>query len=387
MRVGLIHNAEAGDAGELTELLAAVARHGHDVAIVGAPAHGVEHLLTRGLEAIAAAGGDGTIATVALALRGSAVPLAVLPMGTANNIAASLGVPRDLDEALALWTVSTPRAFDLGVATSSVWGERRFVESIGGGLVTHGIAVMDRQHLTSPTTAEQLQRALQSHLDVLEMQTPVFWTGTVDGAPIDGEYLLLEVLNTAAIGPNLAFAPGATPHDGQFTVVAAGPNDRPAVAAYLRALAAGERPAALSLQTWTGTDIVISASDRLHIDDDIVGEPGNGPATVRIAMDRGAVQVLAPPAVSDRSAVAVIDTMTGWTPAQTLLAPYAKDPCQRGQTPNRRTPSGWLLRLLAARRRDHGHRGHGQGGQVARVEWRAGGAGGSRVAGHGQSLW
>lgn len=321
MRVGLIHNSEAGEAGDLTELLAAIARHGHDVAIVSAPAHGVAHLLDRGLDAVVAAGGDGTIASAAVALRGATVPLAVLPMGTANNIAASLGIPRDLDAALTQWAACTPRAFDLGVATSRAWGERRVVESVGGGLVTHGIAVMDRQHTTSPTTAEQLQRALESHLHVLEVLAPARWTLTVDGTAIDDDFLLLEVLNTAAIGPNLTFAPSATPHDGRFTVVAARETDRAALAHYLAALAEGANAEAPPLATWTGTEIVISASDRLHVDDTIVGEAGAGPDVVRICIDPGAVQVLTPPAAPHHAARAVFETVVGWPPAQALLSP------------------------------------------------------------------
>ncbi len=369
MRLGLIYNADAGDAGELSGLLEAITRHGHDVAVVGAPAHGVEHLLSRELDAVVAAGGDGTVASVALALRGSKVPLAVLPMGTANNIAVSLGVPRELDEAIASWAGSRPIAFDVGVATGSGWGERLFVESIGGGLVTHGIAVMDRCYATSPTTAEQVQRALHTHLDVLALLEPRRWAGTIDGVEFDGDYLLLEVLNTSAIGPNLAFAPGATPCDGQFTVVAAAASDREAVAAYLRSLAAGE-PQALTLPTWQATAVVIAEGDRLHIDDDIVGDPGAAPGLVRIAIEPGAVQVLAPTAGSTQAARAAIDTMTGWPSAQTLLAPAS-------------TASRRVVRPLAAVGRDHRQRRDRQAWQVAGIEGRASGAGRSGSAAHG----
>ena len=372
MTLGLIHNVDAGDAGDLPALLEAIARHGHDVSIVGAPAHGVEHLLTRQLDAVVAAGGDGTIASVALALRGSPVPLAVLPMGTANNIAVSLGVPRGLDEAIASWAASTPRAFDIGVATGGGWGERLFVESAGGGLVTHGIAVMDRQHVTSPTTSEQVQRALQHHLDVLELLTPARWVGAIDGVPFDGEYLLFEVLNTGAIGPNLALAPGATPHDGQFTVVAAGANEREALAAYLRARLNGDTPL-LSLTTWQGAEVVIAAGDRLHIDDEIVGDPDTGPGPVRIAIEPGAVQVLAPPSWPDRSARAALDTMTGWPTAQALLAPASP-------------PSPRLVQALLAGRRYHRQRRDRERRQIARVEGGSGGAGRSRGAADGCGL-
>lgn len=317
MRIGLIYNAEAGDAGKLEELVRAIERHDHDVVIVGPPAHGVEHLLAKNIDAVVAAGGDGTIAATALALRGSPVPLGILPMGTANNVAVSLGIPRTLEDAIALWSVESPRALDTGVAIGS-WGERLFIESVGGGLVTHGIAVMDRQATTSPTTAEQLARALRSHGDVLDLLAPAIWRFTIDGEAIEGEYLLLEVLNTSAVGPNLSLAPGASPYDGVFTVVAATQSDRGALAEYLRTLVAGA-PAPVSLPTWQATEVTIEAGDRLHVDDDIVGVPGH-PLT-RIRVEPGAVQVLAPPASGAGAARAAIDTATGWPPAQALLAP------------------------------------------------------------------
>jgi hypothetical protein len=47
-----------------------------------------------GYRAVLAAGGDGTIAEVITGLAGSDVPLGILPLGTANQVAANLGVPR-----------------------------------------------------------------------------------------------------------------------------------------------------------------------------------------------------------------------------------------------------------------------------------------------------
>ena len=45
-------------------------------------------------DVIAAAGGDGTINEVINGLAGSGLPLAVIPLGTANVLAAEIGVPR-----------------------------------------------------------------------------------------------------------------------------------------------------------------------------------------------------------------------------------------------------------------------------------------------------
>lgn len=53
----------------------------------------------RGVDAVVAAGGDGTVSAVASALAGGGVPMAVLPLGTLNHFARDLGMPRDLAEA------------------------------------------------------------------------------------------------------------------------------------------------------------------------------------------------------------------------------------------------------------------------------------------------
>ena len=66
----------------------------------------MERLFDRAADLIVAVGGDGTVASVAREVAGHDVPLAVLPVGTANNIAFSLGCDGPLDELIDHW----PRA-------------------------------------------------------------------------------------------------------------------------------------------------------------------------------------------------------------------------------------------------------------------------------------
>lgn len=62
----------------------------------------VRKAVTDGVNLVIAAGGDGTVSLVAGALAGGAVPLGILPIGTANVFAQVLGLPLDLNGAIAL---------------------------------------------------------------------------------------------------------------------------------------------------------------------------------------------------------------------------------------------------------------------------------------------
>jgi YegS/Rv2252/BmrU family lipid kinase len=82
-----------------------------------------------GARLIFAAGGDGTVRACAQALAGTQVPLAILPLGTANLAARALGVPSRLPAALATGFGGTERRIDLAVADGMI-----FVAMAGIGL-------------------------------------------------------------------------------------------------------------------------------------------------------------------------------------------------------------------------------------------------------------
>ncbi|MCB0123681.1 MAG: diacylglycerol kinase family lipid kinase [Caldilineaceae bacterium] len=63
-----------------------------------------EEAVARGVDVVAAYGGDGTVAEVASALIGTDIPLAILPGGTANVLSLELGIPGNLVQAARLAT-------------------------------------------------------------------------------------------------------------------------------------------------------------------------------------------------------------------------------------------------------------------------------------------
>src|SRR5262245_14210951 len=95
MKVTLIYNPTAGDddARPTSGQLAALIREaGHQVRTQPTDEKGWSKALRKKAGLVAVAGGDGTVGKVARRLVDSGCPIAVLPMGTANNIARSLGI-------------------------------------------------------------------------------------------------------------------------------------------------------------------------------------------------------------------------------------------------------------------------------------------------------
>lgn len=74
----------------------------------------IEHALASDAPVVAAAGGDGTITAVAARLAGTSKALLVLPLGTANLLARDLGLPLDLDQAVAAAPEMRRQRIDVG---------------------------------------------------------------------------------------------------------------------------------------------------------------------------------------------------------------------------------------------------------------------------------
>ena len=75
----------------------------------------VQAALAKKPDVLILGGGDGTVSSLVDYIVGHNVPLAVLPLGTANSFARSLGLPLDLDEAVNVIAAGNTRRIDLGM--------------------------------------------------------------------------------------------------------------------------------------------------------------------------------------------------------------------------------------------------------------------------------
>ena len=81
----------------------------------------VKDATDNGVTAVIAAGGDGTLNAVAQGLRGTGVPMAILPIGTLNHLARDLSVPLEIDRAIDALDQSRKVAIDMGEVNGRVF--------------------------------------------------------------------------------------------------------------------------------------------------------------------------------------------------------------------------------------------------------------------------
>src|ERR671936_662709 len=101
MRILLIHNPKAGDCKHSKQqLITALTRCGHQTLYESTKKRGWKKAFKKPVDLVIAAGGDGTVRKIAWQVMGSGIPLAILPLGTANNLARSLGFSGSVEEIL-----------------------------------------------------------------------------------------------------------------------------------------------------------------------------------------------------------------------------------------------------------------------------------------------
>jgi diacylglycerol kinase (ATP) len=271
MRLYLYWNRSAGGGLSLDDLTSAIEGAGHSV--VRAIDDESELPSTIGdAECVVVAGGDGTVARAGRVLAGGPVPLAILPLGTANNIASGLEIRGDIEQLAGRWHDGQVVKIDVGVV--DVRGSvQRFLEGVGCGLVTaciaEGKATLAKDH---PET--HLADARELYLKSLRDLAPRRYDLSLDGERMSGEFLLVEVLNMPSIGPKLELTADANAADGLLSVVLLGESDRDALATYLATLGA-DSPARAGFRSWQVKTIEISGADRLHVDDRVMDAGGS----------------------------------------------------------------------------------------------------------------
>jgi diacylglycerol kinase (ATP) len=297
VRVTLVHNPGAGSSAstrpDLEKLLKGA---GHQVRYQSAKEDGWKSALKEPADLVVVAGGDGTVGRVTRGMAGRGAPMALLPSGTANNIARALGqLERPFEELVRGWESGRRLRLDVALAKGP-WGERYFVEGLGIGLFA---SLLGRSEVARPRKSKQpVEDALRRLRRLAEECEAIEVAADVDGEDISGRYVLLEALNLPYVGPNLHLAPDSQPGDGHFEVVLLSESERPRLLQYLDqwqenrerlAVLPSRRGRRLRLD-WTGCALHID--DRLQPKADAKVREMAGPVEAR--MDGTTVEFLVP---------------------------------------------------------------------------------------------
>jgi diacylglycerol kinase (ATP) len=243
MHAILMHNPEAGDQTPSGKKLARwLERLGYRVTYQSTKKKNWAKALDCPKHLVVVAGGDGTVNKVARHLLGSGVPLAIMPLGSANNIARALGIIGKPKKLIFGLESGRHTSFDVGLVRGS-WGESAFLESVGVGLFAEAMCLVDSKEGTAHGAHRRRKfgRDLRFLCRALLDLEPRSWTVKLDGQDLSGDYLLCEILNTGSIGPRLPLVRDADPTDGLLDVVLLGEQQRERFRRYLVERSLGDR--------------------------------------------------------------------------------------------------------------------------------------------------
>ncbi len=225
-------------------------------------------------------GGDGTQMEIANGMKGSGVPMAILPGGTGNAMAFELKVPRNLRQAAELICTSTNlQTVDLAKADDTYYMLRLYS------------GVEEEQK----TSREQKDKygILAYPLSILEMGRELnhaHYKLTIDGEVIEKKGVACFVVNAGSIGGvNLSFDQKIDVSDGLldiFMIDTSMSGLRSAAGRFLQVLSdkAG-------LHMWRGKEIVMEADppQTIWVDGELLG-----PTPLTISAIPGALRVVVP---------------------------------------------------------------------------------------------
>jgi diacylglycerol kinase (ATP) len=166
----------------------------------------------RGFDVIIAAGGDGTLYEVinGMAEKENRPPLGLLPVGTTNDFARALSIPRNFDEACDLIIRGYTRDIDVGKMN-----QRYFINIAGGGSMTELTYEVPSK---LKTMLGQLAYYMKG-MEKLPRLRPIELFLKADKLELHEEVMLFLITNSNSVGGFEKLAPSASLNDGLFDVL------------------------------------------------------------------------------------------------------------------------------------------------------------------------
>ncbi len=283
----LCHNPTAGlEAFPKADLIAALKLAKFECVYCSTKDDDLSDQLHQPADLIVVAGGDGTVAKVVKNMPDRSVPVALIPLGSANNIARSFGIAGTPHEIAESWDLDCWRPFRVGAAQGP-WGKLQFVEGAGLGAIAEAMQSKVAKGVDGAAKLLKGRKALRAQLKAAE---PVEATVTIDDHPLHGEFLAVECMIISYTGPGLPLPRELDLSDDKLAVMAVRTAGRKTLRAWLKAPNARRLPVPIT----TGRKIELTwDSETLRLDDDLM-EAKSGLQSASLQLEEAAVRLLAP---------------------------------------------------------------------------------------------
>ena len=207
------------------KVIAALENAGHTVTALQEPSYAALILSVRKAvgtkpDALVVVGGDGMVNLAANILVGTTVPLGIVPSGTGNDMARTLGIPYDKPDAaiaMLLDSLTRPaRVIDAGVIHGA-GHDRYFACSVSAGF--DAIVNERANRMSWPKGPQRYNVAIA--LELLRLK-PITYRLELDGETRVVQGMLVTVGNGISIGGGMNVTPNAQLDDGLFDVLVVG---------------------------------------------------------------------------------------------------------------------------------------------------------------------
>lgn len=294
-RVKLIANPGAGDplksAARLEQVIGYLKDYGLkvDVALAHPKKEAIpiaKRAVKDGYDVVIAMGGDGTIGVVIRGIAGSKARLGVIPAGTENDMAVSLGIPADLKEACALIASGHTRKLDLGRISTKKRNNFYFFMVAAIGLTATVYPMISGVPNGNFSGIKDAVATLLRY-----KSNPTVFLTLDDESKIEVETMLVTIANTPVSGAKNLVAPDASLEDGLLDVaVYPGFSKAELLSYFVQSANVGSTPDG-RIQRYQARKIKVKTSPKL----DVAAEGiVLGKGTARIKVFPGALRVIAP---------------------------------------------------------------------------------------------
>ena len=214
------------------------------------------------IDCVIIGGGDGSLNAAASALVETQLPLGVLPMGTANDLARTLNIPTDIEQALDIIADGIMHRIDLGSVNDRYFFN---VANIGLGVhVTHNLSSDLKQRWGIFSYARSLIKAIRTF-------QPFHAQITCDGRSRRVRTIQIAIGNGRHYGGGMTIAEHACIDDGKFFLYSLEPLSLWEMLKFAPAFRAGRFEQRDPVDLEHGCDIQITTRKRMPVTAD--GEP------------------------------------------------------------------------------------------------------------------